>query len=406
MHFGKILMTAFAAGVLGNEVPTLPKLADVADAVAPVTSDAPVFRGRGAKKEEEAAAAVAVALAEATGAAAVALAEAADVVSDEVTAAGSKAGLRGAAVEETTRHLEQFKYERATMKVTTIIDYVHDVPKNSPGGGWFAENKHVEMHRTSRSSLYEAAKETTLDMKASIEHSMTAGASFPIKVVDVNIGSSLTTTASIERSVKDSSRFKTTYAEETQTIFESKTSKVCASQVYHPGGSAAKDQVVFTETVLLGHKTLRVDYFCRSRDEYEKLKAKGHVEGEITVIVGVDYQYYRIKLPERNLYLKAGVGIATLDAVRYDGSYAQQWVFDRGTLVAKSGLGVRCANKANNFCTAKGPTPSGFSVRGTQLKFGRYCLEYTHWWGQVQFYISTQECNGSSVWQKWTITKV
>jgi len=321
-------------------------------------------------------------------------------------AAGSKAGLRGAAAEETARDFDTFKYERVTMKVITIVDYVHDVPKNSPGGLWQATERNVEISRTSRSSLYEAVKETNLDMKTSIERSMTAGASFPIKVVDVNIASSLTTTASIERSVKDSSKFKTTYAKETETIFEKKTTTVCASQMDKAGGSAAEDKVVFTETVKFGDKKLRVDYYCRSRKEFESLKAKGDVVGEITVMVGTDYQYYHIKLPKHNFYLKAGVGIAKLDAVRYDGSYSQQWALDRGSLIAKSGLGVTCSNSRTSTCrTAKGEGTGGFSVRGTQLKFHRYCLEYTHWWGQVQFYISTQECR-SSVWQKWTFTKV
>ena len=104
--------------------------------------------------------------------------------------AGVKTGLRGANANGLDREeLKTWRYEKVTMEASVQRTIVARFMSGS-GDSWGREETVTEQTRTTRRNLYEQVKENYKEMSKTVEASMKVGASFPIKVVNIDVEAS------------------------------------------------------------------------------------------------------------------------------------------------------------------------------------------------------------------------
>ena len=352
-------------------------------------------------------------------------------------AAGSKAGLSGAAAEETvsamagmilsykksgdnffwlvlTQNLnnvlrtnpqsrENWKYETIKLKAS-IQRTVEGTLSASSGTSHTIEEETTVQTRATRKQLYQETSKWALDMSGTVEASMSWGASFPIKIVKVESSSSIDFSLIVEGGIASSKTRKTEYAEENVSTVRSKV-----TQIFVSNAKGGEDKVVYREVGKLGETVFR-DLSLDTTVAKSKEQGWAMEVQDVTMTVAVDRQWYRIK-NGNGQYLNAGGGFTNLLVTKGpNNSYAQQWALDQGHLISKSDVDVYCGldlnsvNEGNCKITNVGQLDTGF-VRssGTQLKRGAYCMTYVDMgiFGNV---VNTEECNGSNL-QQWTFIK-
>ena len=147
---------------------------------------------------------------------------------------------------------------------------------------WTALNTMKKKTRTTRSSLYEVAKEQSSSTQTSIENAMSAGASFPFKGIDFSVEASSTFRTEVEIGIRSSSKFAAEYSRETETMFEKAVTQYYSA---YPK-TTDSDRVVYHEVWKIGGKEFKSNYFACTKVEFYAMKSEVEV---ITWRVGVDY---------------------------------------------------------------------------------------------------------------------
>jgi len=411
-------MITFASQVHGKHAPSLPKPSVVAEAVTDAI--APVLRRGVNKEEDKAAAATAVALAEAAAASAEGGEDATATLEEvppfplvpplpptegEVMAAeagGPEASLRGAAAEETS--LENWKYEWITLKASVVRIVIGNLSSSSESSHTFSVTK-KEQTRTIRKELYQETHKYAESMSSTIETSMSLGASFPVKAVQVEASASAHFSQTIQSSIEHSRTQISSY--ETETI---STVTSVVSQTFKANAIGEPDKVVYKEVWKLGETVLRELYHDCDVAESEKEGWAMEVE-DVTMSVAVDRQWYSIKNGDGQ-FLNAGhdtvAGLVTL--IGSDNSYAQQWTLDQRHLISKDGWFLFCGDdplcKVGKELSNDSTYTGKISLSGTQLKSGAYCMtDRVMGFPWFASFAVTQECNGSQS-QQWSFIKI
>ena len=138
--------------------------------------------------------------------------------------AGVKTGLRGANANGLDHEeLKTWRYEKVTMEASVQRTIVTRLMSGS-GDSWGREETVTEQTRTTRRNLYEQIKENYTEMLKTVEASMKVGASFPIKVVNIDVEASSGFSQTVTTGVNDSSRSVGEYTKETDKTISEKVS--------------------------------------------------------------------------------------------------------------------------------------------------------------------------------------
>lgn len=236
---------------------------------------------------------------------------------------------------------------------------------------------------------------------------MKLGASFPVKAVSVSAEASSSFALTVEAGLESS---KTKIKE-----YESETIKEVTTEVYHkytahPAGGAVK--VVFKEVWKLGDTVFKVAFLNCDENESKKEGWKDEKQ-DVTSLVAVARQWYRLRTG--NSYLNSR-GYAhwtpTILAIgnRDQYSYDQQWAFDNGHLISKSGRDAFCYKppRDQGWCyhseTGKKPNNDRLQMVGRQLRSGHYCM-YVTWQGNLGWRVKAGACGAHGDKERWTIEK-
>ena len=158
---------------------------------------------------------------------------------------------------------------------------------------WVVAEEQYSRSSTSRREMKKAVEGEGVHMSASVEASMKAGSSFPIKVVEVSAEISTTLKSAVERSIETSSEVTDTYSEETEESTRTKTVATYAPQTINTNnGKPMEDLVVYKESWMLGSAEIKVKYLSESVKDFKKMKKDEILD--VTMQVGVDYQWYRL----------------------------------------------------------------------------------------------------------------
>ena len=199
---------------------------------------------------------------------------------------------------------------------------------------WGIQTELTVQTRTSQKELFEAVKTTGETISNTVEESMKVGGSFPFGPGSIDVETSSDFANTVTTGIKNSMKSEYEY--------ESESSKVMTTTVsqgyfaYEKLGEPMK--VVYKEVWKIGGQQFKVVYL--NCDEAEsKEEGSDYHERDVTMEVAADHVWYRIKAAGY-LYLSAGLGVQKhiLGADYLDrGAYDQQWAFENGLLVSRSG---------------------------------------------------------------------
>ena len=219
---------------------------------------------------------------------------------------------------------EKFTYRDITVQASVHREIVSTLAAGTRGY-WTATDKQTQKTRTSRKSLYEVAKEQSSSVSTSIEHAMSAGASFPFKGISFSGEASSSFQMTVENGIRLSSKSATEYSTETESMFEN-----TVTQHFTPYANPTDpDRVVYHEVWKIGDKEFKSKYLACTKVEFDALKSEVEV---ITWRVGADYQWYHLKagnvvmsIPENNAPKYYGKGLVMWSPSL---EYGQKWRFD------------------------------------------------------------------------------
>jgi len=322
--------------------------------------------------------------------------------------AGVKTGLRGANANGLDREEPKtWRYEKVTMEASVQHTIVAHLMSGS-GDSWGREETVTEQTRTTRRNLYEQVKENYKEMSKTVEASMEVGASFPIKVVSVDVKASSGFSETVTTGIKDSSRSVGEYTKETDT---SMSEKVSHHYTANPE-SGQPDKVVYREVWRIGNRPFKKVYLvCEEGDI-----PKNEVE-KVEMTVAVDYMWHSIT-NKWNEAISAGgpasrFGFANSVSPNPH-AYDQQWAFSGKNgkfLTSRSGKYLSSVGKAaGGFVMFTDGSPPDTRdtrwewTRDDTLRNGRgYCMQSqttdTTFYG---VWIRTVDC-GSIHATKWKI---
>ena len=311
--------------------------------------------------------------------------------------------------KQTDKQPEKFKYKDITVRASVHRERVQTLAAGT-NDYWKATTKMRTKTRTSRSTLYEVAKEESSSVKTSVEIALKAGASFPFKGINFSGEASSTFRTEVENSIQTSSKFAAEYSRETESMFE----RAVTRQYSAYSKTTDSDRVVYHEVWKIGGKVFKSNYFACDEVEFDAMKSE--VE-DITWRVGVDYQWYKIQANN------VAIVIAEGNPEKYNGvnlimwkpsnSFTSSWRFDDDdkNIVNRGG-------RVNYYITV--PGPHGLPLLSNHKRSGKvdhwtvmpdgtiksghgYCMDVEGHHYHNNQRLTTRDCDTAT---RWTWNKV
>ena len=180
---------------------------------------------------------------------------------------------------------DYYKYEKIEVpcSLTRIV-----ITTLAPGTGSYlnSEEKFTYSKRVSTKTLVTSVKEYTTKFEAGLQRTISAGASLPVKGIDVHVSGESQMSANFEQGILDSTTVEKSYETDYTEGFEKTITR-------HYTANESEEVVIFRESINLHGTAILSNVLSTLRSDYDALEDT--IDFKTDMSVAVDFNWFQLK---------------------------------------------------------------------------------------------------------------